>query len=103
MRFATGGFWVIKTELLYRYNYPWPELDHNGGDSLLGELCLQQDLRLQQFKEGVKINASRDGKESAAKRRGTSQKPLGHDFQPSVASKLNIATTPGNTSGIIEL
>lgn len=93
IRFATGGWWTIKTEILYKYNYPWPELDHNGGDTLLGELCLQQDLRLQQFRKGVKINASDDGRESKSERRGTSQRPLGYDFK----------VTPTSQSRIIEL
>ena len=105
LRFATGGWWTIRTQLLYDFNYPWPELDHNGGDSLLGEMLLQQKLRIQQFNEGVKINAADNGKESGAKRRGTSQPPLGHDYDPGVGAALNRATTPASITRpkIIEL
>ena len=79
-RFATGGWWTIRTEILYKYDWPWPALSHNGGDSTLGEMLLQQDLRLRHFNTGVKINASDHGKESSAPRRGTNSKPIGHDF-----------------------
>ena len=93
MRFATGGWWTIRSSLLYEYNYPWPELDHNGGDALLGELCRQQGLRLNTFRTGVKINADEHGKESEAKRRGTSQKMLGVDYNKGPAVALHRATS----------
>lgn len=93
IKFATGGWWTIRTELLYRYDYPWSCLDHCGGDSLLGELCLQQGLRLQAFNHGVKINADGQGRESKATRRGFSQKPIGVQWAPDAADTLNQATT----------
>ena len=96
MKFITGGWWTIRTPLLYKYNYPWPELDHNGGDLLLGALMQQQGLRMRQFRDGVKINADVHGNESKAKRRGTNQNPLGWDFEPSISDALNIATTNPN-------
>lgn len=75
--FVTGGWWTIRTELLYRYDYPWPALQHNGGDTMLGELCYQQGLRMRQFRTGVCINADARGVESASPRRGYSSPPLG--------------------------
>lgn len=93
LRFATGGWWTIRTDLLYRFDYPWKDLDHNGGDALLGELCRQQHLRLNNFRDGVKINADINGRESKAKRRGTSQKPLGWNYDAGVTAALNRATT----------
>ena len=92
IRFATGGWWTMRTELLYRYNYPWPVLDHRGGDAMLGELCFQQDLRLRQFNTGVCINADDQGRESRSPRRGFDQRPVGHDFDPGVSDTLNRAT-----------
>lgn len=94
IRFATGGWWTIRTDVLYRFNYPWPELDHRGGDAMLGEMCYQQGLRLKHFRDGVKINADSSGKESAAPRRGFDQRPIGFDFDPGVAETLHRATSP---------
>jgi hypothetical protein len=94
IKFVTGGWWVIRTDLLYKYNYPWPELDHNGGDVMLGELCHQQSLRITHYREGVKINADAMGRESKATRRGFTQSPLGVDFDPGIADALHRATTP---------
>jgi len=68
--FPTGGWWVIKNEILKKWDYPFPELYHRGGDQVLGELCRQQHYCLLQFNEGVAINANEVGKESAAKERG---------------------------------
>lgn len=82
--FITGGWWTIRTELLKRYNWPIPELNHNGGDQLLSVLLAQQGHRLKQFRDGVWINADASGRESKALRRGTDHRltPLGWDFQP---------------------
>lgn len=82
--FITGGWWTIRTPLLYRYNYPWPSLDHCGGDTMLGELCLQQKLRMKKFRTNVRINADWAGRESASIRRGFAQPPLGADYDDSV-------------------
>lgn len=97
INFATGGWWTIRTDVLYKFNYPWPELDHRGGDAMLGEMCFQQGLRLKHFRDNVKINASSTGKESAAPRRGFNQDPLGFDFDPGVAEALHRATSPPAT------
>lgn len=70
--FCTGGWWVADPDLLSKWSYPWPQLHHNGGDSLLGELCRQQGVPLIQFRTGVAINADAAGTESAAPRRGLS-------------------------------
>lgn len=81
-RFATGGWWVADLPFLYRWNYPWPELRHNGGDSLLGELCRQQNGSLCQFRDGVAINADLAGRESSSPRRGmTTDWPYQHDTE----------------------
>lgn len=78
-QFATGGWWCIKTQVLNKFGWPIPELQHCGGDVALGVLLHQQGLRLKHFREGVAINANAEGKESAAERRGASKtaKPIG--------------------------
>lgn len=76
-KFATGGWWVASLEFLAKMNYPVPELRHNGGDVLLGEMVRQAKGRLHNFRYGVAINADAAGHESKAKRRGlTSKRPF---------------------------
>lgn len=70
VQFCTGGWWGAQTQFLRRYNYPFPELYHNGGDYLLGELCYQQAAKIAAFRVGVCINADERGRESKAVRRG---------------------------------
>lgn len=94
IRFATGGWWTIRTELLYKFNYPWTDLDHRGGDAMLGELCYQQGLRLNKFNQGIHINADARGRESKAARRGFDQQPYGAGYDPGVAAALQRAATP---------
>ena len=52
-------------------------LKHRGGDVLLGELIRSQGLKLANYKKGVAINADDNGKESASKRRGYDEQPIG--------------------------
>ena len=83
--FATGGWWCIWKEILWRHNWPIPELDHRGGDMMLGELCRQQGYRLRKFNDGVAINADARGRESKAKRRGFDSMSIGTKFTPAAA------------------
>lgn len=80
--FLTGGWWVIRTEILRKYDWPTPELQHCGGDALLGVLFSQQGLRMTRFNSGVCINADANGVESKAKRRGHDEPMLGTKYQP---------------------
>ncbi|HVZ46954.1 MAG TPA: hypothetical protein VHA82_24315 [Ramlibacter sp.] len=68
--FNTGGWVVVPLALLRRWDWPGPELAHNGGDMVLGALLLQQGLPVEQFRVGLAINADDQLRESAAKRRG---------------------------------
>jgi hypothetical protein len=61
-RFATGGWWVADRRFLWKWNYPFPEIYHNGGDSILGELVRQQQGNLVKFHRGVLVNVG--GRES---------------------------------------
>ncbi len=47
--FATGGWWAARSEFITKWDYPFPEIHHNGGDSILGELLRQQGLSPTKF------------------------------------------------------
>jgi len=70
--FATGGWWLVRTDLFRRWDWPTAELKHCGGDSMLGELIRHQGLRLANFDQGVRINADARGRHSKATPRGES-------------------------------
>jgi hypothetical protein len=53
-KFITGGWWIGDTAFIKRWDYPFPALYHNGGDSILGELLRQQGAALGQFHNGMK-------------------------------------------------
>lgn len=78
-KFATGGWWTLRSSVIRNFDWPIPELKHCGGDVALGVLLDQNNLRLKHYREGVAINADANGKESAAERRGASktEKPIG--------------------------
>lgn len=82
VRFITGGWWTIKTAILQRHNWPVPELDHNGGDILLGALFAAQMYRIGRYTEHLAINANDTGKCSSAIRRGHSGTSCGADYWP---------------------
>lgn len=92
--FCQGAWWVIRKEILRRYNWPAPDLRHNGGDSMLGELFRQQGLRMRRFHGGVRINADKHGKNSGSKRRGYSEKRVGWDYSPSKVYDLSFQEFP---------
>lgn len=74
-RFVTGGWWVAEREFLRKWDYPFPEILHNGGDSMLGELVRQQGKRMKHFNRGIAINYDKArGGESRAPRRGITTK-----------------------------
>lgn len=75
--FITGGWWVADLEFLAKWDYPFRELRHNGGDVLLGEVLRQQGRKPHEFRAGVAINADAMCRESSAKRRGlTTRRPF---------------------------
>lgn len=73
-RFLTGGWWAAKYATLHRWDYPFPELRHNGGDVMLGQLLWQLGLSQVEFHDGVAVND--------APRRGLSTPPLWYDYEP---------------------
>ncbi|PWU08855.1 MAG: hypothetical protein C5B50_28665 [Verrucomicrobia bacterium] len=57
-RFATGGFWAIRSDVLRKLNWPDPRLLHTTGDFLLGEALRQNRMLIGRFDSGVQINDS---------------------------------------------
>jgi hypothetical protein len=68
--FVTGGWWVARYSFLKEWDYPFPQIHHNGGDTVLGELVRQQGKKIIPHRYGVAINADSFGRESKAVRRG---------------------------------
>jgi hypothetical protein len=88
VRFSNGAWWVTKTTILRELDYPWAELDHRGGDVMLGVAMQQLGYEQTHFTAGVAINADQTGAEDKSPRRGFNQKPLGWDYDPGVAKAL---------------
>lgn len=65
--FAQGGGWQARTRFLTWWDYPFPELRHNGGDVALGRLVFEQGARFLPHRGRVICNA--------APRRGLSEPP----------------------------
>lgn len=80
--FAQGSWWVLRKCVIVNYDWPFPELIHRGGDSTLGELLRQRQLILNNFDQGVHVNADAQGRDSRSPRRGYSGPCLGEKFQP---------------------
>lgn len=98
VRFATGGWWCVRSQVLYAFNYPFPDLRHRGGDVMLGEALFQNDYRLDHFNEGVAINADAEGRESKSPRRGYDELPVGVRYQPSSTDSSPSSPSPPSTS-----
>ena len=84
-RFCTGGWWTIRSSVLFDHDWPTRELRHRGGDALLGELCRHQALRMVNFEDGVRINADKNGRHSKSPRRGEDEMQLGVKIAPEVS------------------
>lgn len=85
LTFCQGAWWVAWRDLLEKYDWPIPELRHNGGDSMLGELLRHQGIKMGRFvgrstKNGIRINADNAGSFSKAKRRGYTESRIGWDY-----------------------
>ncbi len=101
IQFCQGGWWVAAYDRLKRWDYPFRELYHNGGDVILGELARQQGWTVRDYNEGIAINADEKGIESGAKRRGLTTTPLWRDHNPSLPPNyahqiFDYVLAPGN-------
>ncbi len=84
MTFVVGCWWVARTELVSKWDYPEQDIKHFGGDAVLGELCRQQGYKLKQFTDGVAIGADAAGKQLAAERRHSKAVrwiPVGYSYE----------------------
>lgn len=73
LRFCQGAWWCARSALLAAADYPFEDLQHNGGDSMLGELARHKQWRVEHVPgdyEDVRINADYLGDHSSAPRRG---------------------------------
>jgi hypothetical protein len=80
VEFPTGGWTVAPLDLMRRFDWPGPDLGHNGSDLVLGALLHQQGLAPQNFRMGLAINADAELRESEAPRRGTVESPDTHTW-----------------------
>lgn len=87
-RFATGGFWVADSSFLIKHDYPFKEIYHNGGDSMLGELIRQQGKLIQEIGS---VHNVRCGCESCNKVKGGAAGDL--------SSTANILVNVGGRKG----
>jgi hypothetical protein len=55
-RFVTGGWWTADSAFLLSWDYPFPDIHHNGGDSILGELIRQRSKALLSFSDGARCH-----------------------------------------------
>lgn len=83
--FVTGGWWLADVQALRSVDYPWPALDHRGGDVMLGACGHQQGWRLRSGPSGVAINADAAGVSARSPRRGFDQPPIGYAFDATAA------------------
>jgi hypothetical protein len=87
-QFCAGGWWAARAATLRKWDYPFPDLQHNGGDVILGELCRQQGYVFLNLHDGVAINADHRGVNSAATRRGSRTPNLWSDWSPGAPADL---------------
>ncbi len=80
IRFPQGSWWVLRRDVAWRFDYPFRELRHRGGDVLLGELARHRRLRQRLFTEGVVMNADAGGRPQSSRRRGVDEPLLGESF-----------------------
>lgn len=72
-KFVTGGWWIASTAFLKKWDYPFADLYHNGGDSILGEVLRQQGKEPKTFPTGVQCHC-----ESCLKRGIPPSRPVVH-------------------------
>jgi hypothetical protein len=88
-RFMTGGFMAVRMSRLLEANYPdtdfvWKRetLQHDGGDSMLGEIARQLGWTRAVHSTGVHVNVDLEGKYPAP-RRGFTGRMFGSDVEGS--------------------
>lgn len=87
-RFVTGGWWIASSEFLSRWDYPFLDIHHNGGDSMLGELIRQQGGTMQPYRGGMQCHC-----ESCSRRGIAYGKPVVHINVGGRAGRRGIGVT----------
>ena len=99
--FITGGWWVATIDMLRDCDYPWRSLQHNGGDSMFGEMCRHVGYKQAAYaRGGIAVNANANGVSAQAPRRGISEPVIG---KYNVAGGINSATTQLTLDGVISV
>jgi len=75
--FVQGGFQLLRMQAVTSIGWPWYNLRHCGGDSLLGEALAHAKLPVLAYTDGYTTNADLSGESNSSKRRGYSELPLG--------------------------
>jgi hypothetical protein len=88
VRFVNGSYWVIDSDVIRRFGWPVAELDHRGGDVMLGELCRQQGIEIVDRLDGARFNADGFGQNDKSKRRGFDSPPIGYKYSRRVSSQV---------------
>jgi len=90
-QFITGGWWIADSSFLLKWDYPFPAIYHNGGDSILGELIRQQNGTIFNYTQGVKCHC-----ESCVKRHDPNNKMVVHINVGGRAGRRGIGKTGEN-------
>lgn len=78
-KYPQGAWWLARSSLLQRLQWPAESLRHNGGDSFFGEACRHVHAKMTSFHMDMCINRGQQG-EKTAPRRGHSEPRCGVDF-----------------------
>lgn len=68
LSYVIGGWWAIKTDLIYKFDFPPINFQQKHGDRILGAAFKHQRIPFCHFRYGVKVNVNESGVESAAPR-----------------------------------
>lgn len=88
VKFMQGGCWVARTEFLRKWDYPFTELKHNGGDSILGLLAAQQKAPMRLLPKSIRSNDSARRGETSPWVFATAEGTEHQNFQVSVLPVL---------------
>jgi GT2 family glycosyltransferase len=58
IEFIAGGFWAVRSQWIYKLDWPDPRISHFEEDCIFSEALRQNGGRIQQFTSGVIVNAA---------------------------------------------
>jgi len=102
VQFALGGFWGSHWRFLKKHDYPFPAIRSQGGDYMLGELCRQMGVHVEDVRVGVNVNASLSGETHKMPRRGDVHVPVGAEgYDPADLSHQEIEVQQYDPSELV--